>query len=157
LSLLEEDINVLFLPGHTSGLIAYYIPKMDWLFSGDLLFAMGCGRLFEGTPLEMLTSLKRISELPDETLIFCSHEYTLTNAHFALAVEPNNDALKKRIDREKIKRTKGLSTVPFTLLEEKRTNPFLRCDSLEIQRSLQLEGATELEVFTALRKMRDRF
>ncbi len=156
-TLLEHEFYVLFVPGHTSGHIAYYMPKMGWLFSGDVIFAMGCGRLFEGTPLQMLTSIETLCQLPEDTMIFCSHEYTLANGKFALAVEPRNPRLTARIEREKRKRDQQQPTIPTTIALEKTTNPFLRSNSIEIQQSLGLLGADKLEVFTALRKMKDGF
>lgn len=156
-TLLNLEIHVQLLPGHTTGHIAYYIPSKNWLFSGDVMFAMGCGRLFEGTPMQMLTSLERMAALPEDTLIFCSHEYTLANGKFALAVDRHNPRLTARIEQEKRKRDQKLSTVPTTIALEKATNPFLRCDNLEIQQALGLIGAGKLEVFTELRKMKDGF
>lgn len=156
-TLLNQRFNVMLLPGHTTGHIAYYIASHGWLLSGDVMFAMGCGRLFEGTPLQLLSSLERMAGLPDDTWVICSHEYTLANGKFALAVEPHNPRLLARIEEVKRMRDRNEATVPTTIGEEKATNPFLRCDQIEIQKSLGLLGASKLEVFTELRKMKDRF
>lgn len=156
-TLLGQHIKVMFVPGHTTGHIAYYFARLGWIFSGDVIFAMGCGKLFEGTPLQLLTSMEKICELPQDTWICCTHEYTLANSKFALAVDPHNPRLSARIEQEKRRRDKGEPTVPTTVALEKSTNPFLRCDSIEIQKTLGMLGADKLEVFTALRKMKDKF
>ena len=135
--------RVLFLPGHTLGHIAYWFFKEKKLFVGDTLFAMGCGRLFEGTPKQMFKSLNQIKKLPEDTEVFCAHEYTEKNAHFALSVEPQNPALQKRMQKVKEERKQNKATVPFFLSEELQTNPFLR--------------AKTLEEFTLLREKRDVF
>lgn len=150
-------VLVRHVPGHTSGHIAFFIPDKNWLFCGDTLFAMGCGRLFEGTPAQMWESLQWFKTLPPETLAFCTHEYTLTNGLFAQTVEPHNERLDRRVDRVKELRKKKLSTVPFRLQEELATNPFLRTGNARIQEHLDLAGAAEVQVFAALRKMKDRF
>lgn len=137
----DTDWQVLFLPGHTLGHIAYYLPQPRWLFCGDVLFLMGCGRLFEGTPEQAYHSLQQIKQLPDDTLIFCAHEYTQTNGEFALSVDPDNAALRERMAQVRALRAEGTPTVPAPLREEKATNPFLR--------------AASLEEFASLRKLRD--
>ncbi|MDE0119986.1 MAG: hydroxyacylglutathione hydrolase [Bdellovibrionales bacterium] len=135
--------RILFLPGHTLGHIAYWFFEEKKLFIGDTLFAMGCGRLFEGSPQQMFASLNQIKSSPPETEIFCAHEYTEKNGHFALSVDPQNKNLKNRMTEVKANRKKNKPTVPFFLSEELKTNPFLR--------------ATTLEEFTQLRKKRDFF
>lgn len=127
----NTSIEVMFLPGHTLGHIAYYLSEPGWFFCGDTLFLMGCGRLFEGTAEQMFASLQRIKELPDETLIFCAHEYTQTNGRFALTVDSENKALTERMKRVNALRNQNLPTVPASLAEEKQTNPFLRCQHVE--------------------------
>ncbi len=127
---LKFDLSVLDVPGHTGGHIAYVLPQRGdepaWLFCGDTLFAGGCGRLFEGTPEQMISSLNKLAALPDATRVFCAHEYTLANLRFASAVEPGNRALLERVELESAKRAKGMPTVPTTIGLEKATNPFLR-------------------------------
>ena len=125
--MLGQDVAVLPVGGHTSGHLAYHVPGA--LFCGDTLFGAGCGRLFEGTPAQMCESLARIAALPDDTRIYCAHEYTEVNLRFAVAVavEPDNPALQQRVARVARIRSAGQSSVPSTLREEKETNPFLRC------------------------------
>jgi hydroxyacylglutathione hydrolase len=125
IDVLGQDVDVLPVGGHTRGHLAYFVPGA--LFCGDTLFGAGCGRLFEGTPAQMHASLARLAALPDDTLVYCAHEYTEANLRFALAVEPDNAMLRERAKRVAALRAKGLSTVPSTLREEKATNPFLRC------------------------------
>ncbi len=149
--------RVLEVPGHTSGHIAYYFAEQGAAFVGDTLFALGCGRLFEGSPQQMWTSLQALMRLPDETLVYCAHEYTQSNAAFALSVEPRNDALVARAAEIEALRAQGRPTVPSTLALEKATNPFLRPDSLEIQRNTRLEGAPLVDVFAETRRLKDHF
>ncbi len=148
-------------PGHTSGHITYWFEGGGAVFCGDVLFAMGCGRLFEGSPGEMWRSLQKLAALPGETLVHCGHEYTQSNARFALSVEPGNEDLRDRSARVDAARARGEPTVPFTIAEELRTNPFLRPQSLEIRGALGLgddpDAASDVEVFAALRSRKDRF
>lgn len=149
--------TVLDVPGHTRGHIAYHFPDDRIAFVGDTLFALGCGRLFEGTALEMWTSLEKLMALPDDTRIFCAHEYTQANARFALTVDPHNLALRDRaveIDRLRAAR---VATVPTTLALEKATNPFLRAASPDLQAALGMIGAAPVEVFAETRRRKDRF
>ncbi|MFZ5610240.1 MAG: hydroxyacylglutathione hydrolase [Pseudomonadota bacterium] len=118
--------RVFDVPGHTRGHIAFYFAASDALFCGDTLFALGCGRLFEGTAQQMYDSLAKLKALPDATRVYCAHEYTMANGHFALTVEPGNAALVARMADVAAARAQGLATVPSTLGEEKATNPFLR-------------------------------
>ena len=151
--------KVFFIPGHTTGHVAYLFENN--LFCGDTLFTAGCGRLFEGTPDQMQASLKKLMALPEQTKVYCGHEYTENNLRFALSVEPNNANLVARFERVQALRTRGLSTVPATMEEEKQTNPFLRWDSKEIQASVQAAApGTNLDpvsIFAAVRKMKDAF
>jgi hydroxyacylglutathione hydrolase len=151
--------EVFFIPGHTTGHVAYLFENN--LFCGDTLFTAGCGRLFEGTPEQMQASLKKLMALPDDTKIYCGHEYTESNLRFALSVEANNPKLVARLERVQGLRTRGLSTVPSTLAEEKQTNPFLRWDSKEIQTCVAsaLPGTRldPVSIFGAVRKMKDAF
>jgi hydroxyacylglutathione hydrolase len=154
----ELSFKVLDVPGHTLGHIAYYGHGV--LFCGDTLFVGGCGRLFEGTPEQMHASLQKIAALPGDTKIYCAHEYTENNLQFALTVEPGNLALQGKIKAVKELRSQNLPTVPSTLAEELSYNPFLRCDSEEIVKSLQSKGYKGVEdavnVFAALRELKDK-
>jgi hydroxyacylglutathione hydrolase len=151
--------KVLFIPGHTTGHIAYLFGGN--LFCGDTLFAGGCGRLFEGTPEQMYASLEKLMALPDETKIYCGHEYTESNLRFAVTLEPKNHKLVSRFERVQGLRTRGLSTVPSTLEEEKQTNPFLRWDSQEIQKTLKARfrelRLDPVSVFAKVRQLKDSF
>jgi hydroxyacylglutathione hydrolase len=149
--------RVLFVPGHTRGHIAYWFAESDALFCGDTLFIMGCGRLFEGTPAEMWASLGKFRALPDSARIYCAHEYTQSNARFALTVDPANAALKARARWVDEMRLAGRPTVPGTLGEERRTNPFLRADRPELAASVGLAGADPVAVFAEVRRRKDVF
>ena len=151
-------MQVIAVPGHTLGHLAYF--GAGCLFCGDTLFAAGCGRVFEGTPLQMHDSLMRLAMLPDNTLIYCAHEYTEANLRFALTVEPGNINLRNRANEVATLRAKRLVTVPSTLGCEKETNPFLRCNESEIRKSAQGRGAltdNERVVFAAIREWKDVF
>ncbi|MFC5473958.1 hydroxyacylglutathione hydrolase [Paraherbaspirillum soli] len=154
-------LSVLDVPGHTSGHIAYVAAEQHWLFCGDTLFAGGCGRLFEGTPTQMTDSLAKLSALQDDTLVFCAHEYTLSNLRFALAVEPDNAKLIARIAAEQAKRDRNQPTVPSTIGLENATNPFLRYRQATIIANLQsagrLEAADPVSAFAALREWKNTF
>jgi hydroxyacylglutathione hydrolase len=151
--------KVFFIPGHTTGHVAYLFENN--LFCGDTLFTAGCGRLFEGTPEQMHASLKKLMALPDHTKVYCGHEYTENNLRFAMTVEPKNPKLVARYERIQSLRARGAPTVPATMEEEKHTNPFLRWDSKEIQASVKsAKPDTRLDpvsVFTTVRKMKDAF
>lgn len=149
--------QVFDVPGHTSGHIAYWFAGSQALFCGDTLFALGCGRLFEGTPDQMWTSLSKFKALPPETKVYCAHEYTQSNARFAETVEPGNQDLIARVALIDEMRARGERTVPSTLGEEFATNPFMRPDSPDLQRTVGLEGAGLVEVFAETRKRKDNF
>ncbi len=156
----DRTAEVLFVPGHTRAHIAYYFrpdhpDDMGDLFCGDTLFAGGCGRLFEGTPTQMVSSLSKLRALPDTTRVWCAHEYTLKNLEFALSVDGNNADLQKRFAEVKAARSRSEATVPSTLGTEKRTNPFLRWDDVGLRSVVQAEN--EIQTFTRLRGMKDRF
>jgi len=155
----ELRASVLFIPGHTTGHVAYVFDNN--LFCGDTLFTAGCGRLFEGTPEQMHDSLRKLTALPDHTKVYCGHEYTESNLRFALSVEPRNPKLVARFERVQGLRSRGSPTVPSSLEEEKQTNPFLRWDSKEIQatiKSLRSDARLDpVSVFAAVRKMKDAF
>jgi len=149
--------QVFDVPGHTRGHIAYWFEQAHALFCGDTLFALGCGRLFEGSPAQMWASLSKLRALPDETQVYCAHEYTQANARFALTADPANAALKARAVAVDAARAKGEATVPSLLGEEKRTNPFLRADDPALARAAGLPGAAPADVFAAVRAAKDRF
>ena len=135
------DAKVFEVPGHTTGHIAYYFESEGIAFVGDTLFALGCGRLFEGTPEMMWNSLQKLMALPDDTVVYCAHEYTQANAEFALSVEPGNDRLVARSKEIDELRAKGLPTVPTTIGLERKTNPFVRPMSENLQATIGLSGA----------------
>lgn len=153
----DARAEVLFVPGHTLGHIAYHLPEEGVLLCGDTLFAMGCGRLFEGTPQQMHHSLGRLASLPPETRVYCAHEYTEANGAFALSVEPENEALQARMKEVRALRREGRATIPTTLAAEKATNPFLRPGSPEIRARLGMEEESDEVVFARLRQMKDEF
>ena len=153
------SFNILDIPGHTAGHIAYYGANL--LFCGDTLFACGCGRLFEGTPQQMYASLQKLAGLPDETLVYCGHEYTLANIRFARVVEPGNQALLELEVATKKLRERDIPTLPSTMAREKATNPFLRCNQLEvIQSASDYRGELlpdPVSVFAAIRSWKNDF
>ena len=155
------DLQVIDVPGHTRGHIAYYSKENDWLFCGDTLFAGGCGRLFEGTPEQMVNSLDKLARLPEQTQIFCAHEYTLANLRFANEVEPDNMQLITRIRHEQSKRDQGTPTVPSTIGLEKATNPFLRFREPQVAEKLVSSGIIStrepIAVFAALREWKNSY
>ena len=153
----SAQATVFDVPGHTRGHIAYWFADDQALFCGDTLFALGCGRLFEGTPVQMWASLSKFRTLPVATRVYCAHEYTQGNARFALSVEPGNAALVVRSAEIDRKRAANQPTVPSTIGEELATNPFLRPDSPEIQQLLNLRDAPLHEVFGATRAAKDTF
>lgn len=159
ISVLGHTFDVYAVPGHTLGHIAYYTKGV--LFSGDTLFAAGCGRLFEGTPEQMHHSLSRLAALPDETLVYCTHEYTLSNLRFAVAVEPNNPDIAERFKNVSQLRESGQISLPSNLALEKLTNPFLRTGETSVKEILDERSDPKdrapSEVFAALRAWKDRF
>lgn len=153
----EHAADVFFVPGHTTGHIAYHFADDSALFCGDTLFAMGCGRLFEGTPDEMWSSLAKLMALPDETQVYCAHEYTMSNGKFALSVDPANDALKARMAEVERLRAQDIPTVPTNIGLEKATNPFLRPMDESLQETVGMLGAPLPAVFAEVRKRKDNF
>lgn len=153
----EHRVEVHDTPGHTRGHIVYHIPDQKMAFTGDTLFAMGCGRLFEGTAEQMWSSLEKILALPDDTRIYCGHEYTQNNARFALTVDPDNETLRQRAETVNRMRAAGKPTLPALMSEEKATNPFLRPDDAGIRRTLKMENARPVEVFARIRALKDAF
>ncbi|MGB3813743.1 MAG: hydroxyacylglutathione hydrolase [Shinella sp.] len=150
-------VDVIATPGHTLGHICFHLPEEKLLFAADTLFALGCGRLFEGTPAQMWQSLEKLSALPDETVVYFGHEYTLSNARFSLTVDPENAALASRVAEIEALRAEGAFTAPTTIGLEKATNPFLRAADPAIRRHLGLETASDAEVFAEIRARKDRF
>lgn len=144
-------------PGHTTGHIAYYSPEESVLFSGDTFFAMGCGRLFEGTAQEMIENFRWLMTLPPATKIYCTHEYTLSNGLFALSIDPDNHWLKERMRKEEEKREKGLFTIPTSVAAELQTNPFCRYSDNSIKKKLAMSSCSDLEVFSKIRQLKDIF
>ncbi len=153
----DQTAQVIETPGHTSGHIAYWFDASDALFCGDTLFALGCGRLFEGTPAQMWASLLRLRALPDRALVYCGHEYTQSNARFAVTVEPDNPELLARSDRIDAARSRNQPTIPALLGEEKRTNPFLRADVAAVQQAIGTPENDPVAAFAALRSRKDGF
>ncbi len=149
------DVQVFDTPGHTSGHISFYIPAAKVAFAGDTMFALGCGRLFEGTPQQMWTSLSKLMALPDDTQVYCGHEYTLSNAKFAVGVDPDNADLKARLADIEAKRAKGLPTVPTSIGLERTTSPFVRASDPGLRERLGLADAADWEVFAEVRKRKD--
>ena len=150
-------VEVIATPGHTLGHICFHLPEDKLLFAADTLFALGCGRLFEGTPAQMWDSLSRLAVLPDETTIYFGHEYTLSNARFAKTVDPDNAALINRVAEIEALRAAGVFTAPTTIGLEKATNPFLRAGDAAIRRHLGMANASDAEVFAEIRGRKDRF
>lgn len=155
----QRTAEVLFVPGHTRAHIAYYFPPVNHssgeLFCGDTLFAGGCGRLFEGTPAQMVNSLNQLRQLPDNTRVWCAHEYTLKNLQFARTIEPENIELQTRLAQVDLARQHFQPTVPSELGLEKRTNPFLRWDVPQVQQSVK--GQDGIQTFTRLRGRKDQY
>ena len=151
----NREVRVLEIPAHTRAHIAFVFD--DAAFTGDTMFAMGCGRLFEGTPAMMWTSLSKLMALPDATRVYCGHEYTQSNGRFALTLEPGNTTLVQRMREVDAARDKGVPTIPSTIGLEKQTTPFLRPRSPEIRHALGLFHADDVEVFGEMRKRKDNF
>lgn len=151
-------VRAIATPGHTSGALSYHLPGERLGFTGDTLFAMGCGRLFEGDAATMWGSLKALrSALPDDTMVFCGHEYTLKNAQYAASVLPGDVAIAERLKVIEATRARREPTVPTTMAAERATNPFLRADEPAVAEALGLAGQDPATVFAALRKGRDSF
>jgi len=153
----KNEMLVFDTPGHTSGHIVFYFPDAGIAFVGDTLFSLGCGRLFEGTPEDMWNSMQKLLQLPDETKVYCAHEYTEANAEFALTIEPQNQDLIERAAEVKRLRAARLPTIPTTIGLERKTNPFMRPDSAGLRKSLGLPDAPDVEVFAETRRRKDNF
>lgn len=161
LEALGVELSVLAVPGHTKGHIVFLDGDRGCLFSGDTLFGGGCGKVFGGSMQDMVDSLDRLAGLPDETEVYCAHEYTLANLQFALAAEPGNAAVRQRIGEDSLKRERGMPTLPSTISRERATNPFLRVmepqvlESLRVQRGIH--ASTRVAAFEALRSWKNEF
>lgn len=151
----DHVVQVLAVGGHTLGHVAYHLPDAGLAFVGDALFALGCGRMFEGTPPQFWASLTRLKALPAETLVYCAHEYTASNARFAVHADPDNAALAEYAQDITARRAQGLPTVPTPLARELATNPFLRADDPVLQS--RWGGGDAVATFAALRAAKDSF
>lgn len=157
LTVCGEKVQIIDVSGHTIGHIAFYFADTGAVFTADSLMALGCGRLFEGTPEMMLGSMEKFSTMPDSTLVYSGHEYTAHNAAFAKTVDPSNPALEQRIKDITAARKAGTPTVPSTLAVERATNPFLRADDAGIRTTLQMPDAKNVAVFAEIRERRNNF
>ncbi len=151
------EARIFDTPGHTKGHIAWWFPGPAVLFAGDTLFALGCGRVFEGSMEEMWRSLATLRGLPPETYVYCGHEYTLSNGRFAVTIEPDNTVLKARMVEIEEKRAEGEPTLPTTIGAERDTNPFLRADVDAVKFAVGLPNADPADVFAEIRRRKDRF
>ncbi len=157
LTVCGEAVEVLDTPGHTVGHLCFHFPRSGLAFTADTLMALGCGRLFEGTAEQMWASLRRLRALPPATVICSGHEYTASNARFALSVDPDNAALRARAEAVRAARERGEPTVPSRLADEIATNPFLRADDPGMKARMGMEGASDAAAFGAIRAAKDRF
>ena len=153
----NSSFEVIFIPGHTKGHIAFYFKDEKIVFTGDTLFSLGCGRVFEGTHKQMFNSLKKLKDLPLDTKIYCGHEYTKKNLEFCLEYDSNNTFLKNKSNWINSKIESKLPTIPVSIEEEIRTNIFLRCNEPSIKNALNLNNASEEEIFSKLRDLKDSF
>ena len=149
--------EILFIPGHTRGHIAYWFPEEQALLCGDTLFSLGCGRMFEGTPEQMWSSLDKLRRLPPDTRVYCGHEYTQANARFAMTIEPKNPALVMRQRRVDEARANRRATIPSTMGDERAANPFLRADEPSVAEAVGMSGAEPVAVFAEVRRRKDNF
>jgi len=153
----NASFEVIFIPGHTKGHIAFYFKNEKIIFTGDTLFSLGCGRIFEGTYEQMFSSLNKLKNLPIDTKIYCGHEYTKKNLEFCLQYDPNNEFLIKKGSWINSKIESNSPTIPISIGEEQKTNIFLRCNEPSIKNALDLNNASEQEVFFKLRNLKDSF
>jgi hydroxyacylglutathione hydrolase len=153
----KETAKVFDIPGHTRGHIAFWFERAKAVFTGDTLFSLGCGRLFEGTPQQMWTSLSKLRRLPGDTRVYCGHEYTQSNARFALTLEPDNPALRARAAEVDTLRAQGKATLPSTIGSETAANPFLRAADPGLARAVGLPPADPVAVFAEVRARKDKF
>ncbi|MBO6488927.1 MAG: hydroxyacylglutathione hydrolase, partial [Pelagibacteraceae bacterium] len=153
----KTNFKVVHIPGHTLGHICFFSKQSKALFVGDTLFSLGCGRIFEGTFEQMFESLEKIKNLPKDTMIYCGHEYTDNNGKFCISIDKKNEKLKDRIKEVQIKRKRNQPTLPISLGQELDTNIFLRCDDKKIKNNIKMKTSSELEIFTKLRNLKDKF
>ena len=151
------NFTTIFIPGHTRGHVAFYFKKERVVFSGDTLFSLGCGRVFEGTYKQMFQSLNKLKNLPSETKVYCGHEYTFKNLEFCLKFNPNNDFLKKKKDDIKLSLKNKKPTIPSTIADEIKTNIFFRVNDPDVKKAINLENSPDIEIFTKLRDLKDNF
>ena len=151
------NLTTIFIPGHTSGHVAFYFKKEKILFTGDTLFSLGCGRILEGTYEQMFQSLNKLKNLPGETKVYCGHEYTFKNLEFCLKFNPNNSFLKKKKNDVELSLKNNKPTVPSTIRDEIKTNIFLRFNDPDVKKAINLENSSDVEIFTKLRDLKDNF
>lgn len=148
--------NIITCKGHTNGHIAYINQETKTIFCGDILFSLGCGRLFEGTPTEAWQGIQKIRQYADDTLLYCAHEYTKSNGKFALSLGEDNPSLQKRMKEVEKQLSQNKPTIPTTIAEEKSTSPFMRADNPSLKQALNMESKSATEVFTKIRQLRDK-
>ena len=151
------NFTTIFIPGHTRGHVAFYFKKERVVFSGDTLFSLGCGRVFEGTYKQMFQSLNKLKNLPGETKVYCGHEYTFKNLEFCLKFNPNNDFLKKKKNDIKLNLKNKKPTIPSTIADEIKANIFFRVNDPDVKKAINLENSPDIEIFTKLRDLKDNF
>ena len=149
--------DVIHVPGHTSGHIAFHFKKEKVVFTGDTLFSLGCGRVFEGTNEQMFNSLNKLKNLPYETKIYCGHEYTKKNLDFCIKFDTRNSALKDKLKIIEEKTKKNVPTIPTTIADEIKTNIFLRCNNQELKKDLNMANSSDEDIFNKLRGLKDNF
>ncbi len=153
----NSKVKIIFIPGHTLGHICFFFENENVAFTGDTLFSLGCGKIFEGSHKQMLASLNRLKKLPKETKIYCGHEYTYKNAEFCLKYDGDNIHLKKKFEKIKKLRLKNLETIPTSLEEELKSNIFLRCDQNDLKIKLNMKNQEDFKVFRKVRDLKDSF
>ena len=153
----NETVKILHIPGHTLGHICFFFEKEKIAFTGDTLFSLGCGRIFEGDHNQMLTSLNKIKKLPKDTMIYCGHEYTYKNAKFCIKYDSGNIDLKNKFEKIKKLRSSNLPTIPSKLEDELKTNIFLRCDQKDLKIKLNMKNEDDFKVFRKVRDLKDAF
>ena len=153
----NSSVKILHIPGHTLGHICFFFEKEKIAFTGDTLFSLGCGRIFEGDHKQMLRSLNKIKKLPKSTKIYCGHEYSYKNGEFCIKYDSNNNDLKKKFEKIKQLRSNNLPTLPTILAEELRSNIFLRCDQNDLKGKFDMKNEDDYKVFTKIRDLKDNF
>ena len=151
------NFTTIFIPGHTRGHVAFYFKKERVVFSGDTLFSLGCGRVFEGTYKQMFQSLNKLKNLPGETKVYCGHEYTFKNLEFCLKFNPNNNFLKKKKNNIELNLKNKKPTIPSTIADEIKANIFFRVNDPDVKKAINLENSPDIEIFTKLRDLKDNF